>query len=787
MENILSQIYKVLVEPPGNLIYHLVIVFAAMAGLQTVFLLDSPANRRIANRMKIGFLVILAGQVFLFIVSALGWQRIIDIQLVLPLMDRLVIIISLIWIAWMVINPPSTKYTDLAVGILTTGAFIFFGFTLVTWSKYVGRVDFNGSPYDANWVVGVLLISVISGIVLAYFKPDNWGTGVGFFAIVFGGGVLQMAFPYKGSDYPAAVRLALICVFPLLPGIARAIKSTSEPPPGKSRYSPSSPPVKLNTARAMHAWAKLAGVMEPDQLCPSLVQALGLSVGADICAWINAELDSGPLTLQCAYDLVKNDNIASRQIPRESLPLITKSLRMGKSIRLAIGDKNAAKDLDTLSFAIGVNQWANVLAVPYHNLQAAWSGVLVLSPYTNRIWTDTDAVNLKLLCDESASILAEQKYTSEGTQTADHLQQSLEDTQKKLMEALEERRLLLEELISARQESESDRLDVDLASIMAVQQEAHQTINTLQAENSSLRQAMQANSFDNSHTDSELFEQELHTSLEELARLQNALAEANITIMNLQQRSVQPGQVSDDTRRTIQAAVEKLNSPVLSILTYADLLAGDPSGSTDPLQKSYLDRIHESASQVKDLANELAQSIEPTASLVELAPRQVAINPVIDLAISVVTPFIHEKGIELTVNMPDVEAFVYADRDALQQIMTYLLQNAAAVTPPSGTIRLDAMVSTGEEEGPYLIVQVTDEGGGIPIMEISKVFDRDYRTEHPSIPGIGDRGVGLAITRTLVEAHRGRIWVDSNEPGTSTFSVLLPVENVQNNGFDQKL
>ena len=165
----------------------------------------------------------------------------------------------------------------------------------------------------------------------------------------------------------------------------------------------------------MHAWAKLAGVMEPDQLCPSLVQALGLSVGADICAWINAEQDTGPLTLQCAYDLVKNDNIASRQIPRELLPLLTESLRMGKPIRLAIGDKNATKDLDTLSFAMGVNQWANVLAVPFHNLNAAWSGVLVLSPYTNHLWTDTDAVNLKLLCDESASILAEQKYTSKGT------------------------------------------------------------------------------------------------------------------------------------------------------------------------------------------------------------------------------------------------------------------------------------------------------------------------------------------------------------------------------------
>ena len=70
---------------------------------------------------------------------------------------------------------------------------------------------------------------------------------------------------------------------------------------------------------------------------------------------------------------------------------------------------------------------------------------------------------------------------------------------------------------------------------------------------------------------SELFEQELHTSLAELARLQNALAEANITIMNLQQRSIQPGQVTDDIRHTIQDTVVKLNSPVVSLLAYADL------------------------------------------------------------------------------------------------------------------------------------------------------------------------------------------------------------------------
>lgn len=787
MENILSQIYQVLVVPPGNLIYHLVIIFASLAGLQTVFLLDSPANRRIANRMKIGFLVILAGQVFLFIVSALGWQKILDPQLVLPLLDRMVIAISLLWIGWMVINPPSTRYTDLAVGILTGGAFLFFGFTLITWTSFVGRVDFNGSPYDANWVVSLLLISVVSAILLAYFKPENWGTGLGFFVLVFAGGVLQMAYPYRGSDYPAAVRLALICVFPLLPGIARALKSSAEPAVIKARGKIPSLPNNGIPPRAIHAWAKLAGVSEPDQICPNLVQALGLSVGADICAWIHAEQESSPLTLQCAYDLVKNEKIASRQIPAESLPLLTNSLRMGKPIRLSLDDKNAAKDLDTLSFAMGVVQSANVLAVPYHNLHAAWSGVIVLSPYTRRSWSDGDAVNLKLLCDESASIIAEQKPVKESTLTSRGLQNSLEQAQRQLMDALDDRRTLLEELAALRSERESGAMDYDLASIMAVQQEAHKTISTLEAENSSLRLAMEDRGLTNSQTDTQYLEQELHTSLAELARLQNALAEANITIMNLQQRSVQPGQVTDEERRSIQEMLLKLNSPVISLLTYADLLAGEVTEKLDPQQISYLDRIHESADQVKALADELIRTSGQTSSSLELAPRQVAVNPVMEQAVNVLTPFINEKGIALQVHLPESEAFVYADQDALRQILTYLLQNAAAITPAAGTITLDAQISTDDEDGPYLIVEVTDQGGGIPAEEVGKVFDRDYRSEHPSIPGIGDRGVGLAITRTLVEAHQGRIWVKSNDAGTSTFSVLLPVENVQSNGFNHKL
>ena len=141
------------------------------------------------------------------------------------------------------------------------------------------------------------------------------------------------------------------------------------------------------------------------------------------------------------------------------------------------------------------------------------------------------------------------------------------------------------------------------------------------------------------------------------------------------------------------------------------------------------------------------------------------------------------KRYRLTGKTARVEAFVYADRDALQQILTYFLQNAAAITPPTGTITLDARISAGDDDGPYLIVEVTDQGGGIPMDEVGKVFDREYRSEHPSIPGIGDRGVGLAITRTLVEAHQGRIWVESNDTGYFHFQRIVACGERSNQRF----
>ncbi|HEX6303198.1 MAG TPA: ATP-binding protein, partial [Anaerolineales bacterium] len=116
-----------------------------------------------------------------------------------------------------------------------------------------------------------------------------------------------------------------------------------------------------------------------------------------------------------------------------------------------------------------------------------------------------------------------------------------------------------------------------------------------------------------------------------------------------------------------------------------------------------------------------------------------------------------------------------ADRDTLQQALLHLLQNAVAASPEEGAIALRVRLENAEDKQDYVLVQVSDQGGGIPPEDLPRVFSRLYRADNVLIQGVGDTGVGLSIVKQLIEAHGGRIWVDTDLGHGSIFSVLLPV------------
>ena len=173
-------------------------------------------------------------------------------------------------------------------------------------------------------------------------------------------------------------------------------------------------------------------------------------------------------------------------------------------------------------------------------------------------------------------------------------------------------------------------------------------------------------------------------------------------------------------------------------------------------------------------AGDLIQSTNLETSKAELKPQSFDLNLIIDDVMAYTSAQIREKNITLRLDLTSNAPRIQTDRDALQQILIRLLQNATAATQPEGNIALRVQM---QEKGDnhFLFIQVADNGVGIASADIARVFARHNLADHSLIQGVGDTGVGLSIAKALVEAQNGRIWVETEAGVGSTFSVMIPV------------
>jgi PAS domain S-box-containing protein len=128
---------------------------------------------------------------------------------------------------------------------------------------------------------------------------------------------------------------------------------------------------------------------------------------------------------------------------------------------------------------------------------------------------------------------------------------------------------------------------------------------------------------------------------------------------------------------------------------------------------------------------------------------------------------------KLHLSIPETAKEVYGDRDRLEQVLGNLLENAQKYSPDGSDIYV-----TVEDRGDQLVTSVCDRGIGIPNDELGQVFERFHRGRQVSSTNYGGLGLGLYITKQIVERHGGTIWVDSKERAGTTFFFSLPVVNV---------
>jgi two-component system phosphate regulon sensor histidine kinase PhoR len=125
-------------------------------------------------------------------------------------------------------------------------------------------------------------------------------------------------------------------------------------------------------------------------------------------------------------------------------------------------------------------------------------------------------------------------------------------------------------------------------------------------------------------------------------------------------------------------------------------------------------------------------------------------------------------SLKLEVQCPDDLPQIYADSSRLGQVLSNLLHNAIKFTPEGGQVTLVA-----KQDVDVIEFSVQDNGIGIPADDLSRIFERFYKVDHARSEG--GTGLGLAVARHLVEAHGGRIWVESTEGRGSTFYFTIPI------------
>ncbi|EMY5607215.1 PAS domain-containing protein [Listeria monocytogenes] len=213
----------------------------------------------------------------------------------------------------------------------------------------------------------------------------------------------------------------------------------------------------------------------------------------------------------------------------------------------------------------------------------------------------------------------------------------------------------------------------------------------------------------------------------------------------------------------------ELKTPVTALKGFAETLL-DGAMYDEVLLKKFLTIIKEESDRLHRLIMDILalSRIEqnPVAENVEL----VDVDEVIEQSARTIFEMATEKNIRVTIpEKTSGSVMIETDRDKLQQIIINLLSNAINYTPVDGKVEVKLIEQEAE-----VIIEVTDNGIGIPAKDIDRVFERFYRVDKARSRHSGGTGLGLSIVKHLVENCGGRIEVESQEEVGSTFRVTLP-------------
>jgi signal transduction histidine kinase len=791
-----QQLNQLLSETPGNLVYHLVTLFA----IQAVLAISVAQWRRektpdaLTRRLAIGAGGLLLVRVLLLGVSLwllAGGDQALAVRILPPLEQALNTLTALI-VVWIV--APRTAQLPrlpdaLAVLVLLLIAVVYIFFAQ-EWVPQEGST-YNASGQSVFWGVAQLAILGIGALWVAIRRFPSGGLRFFPLVLLLLGHLLQFAdFPERfpgNTEIPFWIRLGHLAAFPLLAVLAyrHAMQQLLV--------------ARLENRPAMEQLAEslrqVTRVLAPASATETLQAAVQMVYDVLQPAVAGIALAEPGRAAQLQVITSQGDKPQQWELNRDDWPAIRIAMEQEQQVEL-LPNGLGARQLHDLYEELGVRDAASLVLVPLRAPHEAALGVLFVGadPGTGLLPPERRAA-LPALADYLTNLVL--RVRAPVAAAAPALPPSVPTGR---IIALEEER----DRARAEARAVQERLDATTARLTTAQQQARdlaatvealetrpqgERVQVLEGEVAALREALLE--AEEAMAMAAAGEGELSAEwvTMTISRYSGELEETQRRIAELEKQLAERDPV--EARALITALAQELRTPLTSVAGYTDLLLGETLGILGTRQRDFLERVRANVDRTVLLLEQIVQ-----VAAAPVKPSQVSdlelvnLQELVEGALSTVITQVRKKSLRLYLDIPPDLPLLPANRDALGQVLIHLFSNASQASLNAGAITIRANMDTmktrrengsvGEERFVHLSVQ--DSGEGIPAEALQHVFDVQHRAESPLVPGLGDTGAGLHVARTLVDAHGGRMWVESREGSGSTFTILLPLGPAGSNG-----
>lgn len=214
----------------------------------------------------------------------------------------------------------------------------------------------------------------------------------------------------------------------------------------------------------------------------------------------------------------------------------------------------------------------------------------------------------------------------------------------------------------------------------------------------------------------------------------------------------------------------ELRTPLTSIAGFVKLMLAGRAGALSARQRKYLDIVSSQASDLTGMIESILDLSRLQSGSVNQEMSEIDLCQLVNSVLTDLSPTASEKDIDIRSRLSDTLPHARANPVRISQVLTNIIDNAVKFTEPGGLVEISAL-----HNGPLLQVRVSDSGVGIPPGALPHIFDRFFQARSGEVNDADGFGLGLAISREIVEMSGGKIWAESDPGRGSTFYFTLPV------------